>query len=182
METTKNEMPEYAKHFFNKLSNYLDTKLYFYGSIQRNDYFPKSSDIDVDLFTDNINSTISKLQHFFNVKRDEFKKIFYRLRESKKVVHGYKFKYKEESKFFSTEISIYDEKYKDAILQEHSSRIMMPEYLSWLLIILKYIYYNIGIIPKTYYYYLKNKIIDSVDGKDATFVVIEIPKDDTKDK
>ena len=58
----------------------------------------------------------------------------------------------------------------------------MPEYLSWLLIILKYIYYNIGIIPKTYYYYLKNKIIDSVDGKDATFVVIEIPKDDTKDK
>ena len=52
METTKNEIPEYNKIFFEKLKNYLDMKIYFFGSVQRNDYFPKSSDIDVALFTE----------------------------------------------------------------------------------------------------------------------------------
>jgi len=177
METTKNEMPEYAKHFFNKLSNYLDTKLYFYGSIQRNDYFPGSSDIDVDIFTDNINSTISKMQHFIGAKRSEFKKVVYKLRTSNKVIHGYKFKYDDLHNNLKTEFSIYDEKNKNEILVEHGSRISIPFYISWMLISLKYLYYNVGIIPQTYYNYLKNKIIDSVDGKNAIFVVIEIPKD-----
>ena len=66
METTKNELSPYSKTFFKKLSNYLDTKIYYFGSIQRNDYFPKSSDIDIDIFTDNEKSTILKLQNYLN--------------------------------------------------------------------------------------------------------------------
>ena len=67
METTKNKMPEYNNIFFEKLKNYLDTKLYFFGSVQRPDYFQKGSDIDVAIFTDNIKSTVTKLQSFLNV-------------------------------------------------------------------------------------------------------------------
>ena len=177
METTKNKLSDYEENFFLKLSNYLDTKLYFYGSIQRNDYFPGSSDIDVDVFSDNMTTTISKLQHFFGVKKSEFKKIVYKVRTSNKIIHGYKYKYNDPLNKLNTEFSIYDEKYKDLVLLEHSSRIIIPFYISWMLIILKYLYYNIGIIPKKIYYYLKNKVIDSVDGKNAVFVVIEIPKD-----
>lgn len=178
METTKNEMPEYAKHFFNKLSNYLDTKLYFYGSIQRNDYFPKSSDIDVDIFTDNMNSIITKLQHFFSVNRNEFKKIVYKLNKTNKVVFGYKFIHKEPANNFSTEISIYDNKYKDAVILEQSSKFILPFYISWMLIILKNFYYNLGIIPKEYYKYLKRIVMNyMVEGVDVDFIVIEIPKD-----
>jgi hypothetical protein len=40
METTKNKLPEKEQQFFNELSKYLDTSLYYYGSVQRNDYFP----------------------------------------------------------------------------------------------------------------------------------------------
>jgi predicted nucleotidyltransferase len=180
METTKNEMSEYEKHFFNKLSNYLDTKIYFYGSIQRSDYFPGSSDIDVDIFSDNMSTTISKLQHFFAVKHNEFKKVVYKLRTSNKIVHGYKFKYNDPLNKLNTEFSIYDEKYKDVILMEHGSRLTMPFYTSWILIILKYFFYNLGILPKEYFIYLKNLAIDSIDGKNAIFIVIEIPKDKTK--
>jgi predicted nucleotidyltransferase len=61
METTKNNLPENVKNFFNDLRKYLDTKLLFYGSVQRSDYFPESSDIDVDIFTDNVGSTMSKM-------------------------------------------------------------------------------------------------------------------------
>ena len=46
METTKNIMPEYSNLFFNKIKNYLDTPIYFFGSVQRDDYFPQSSDIE----------------------------------------------------------------------------------------------------------------------------------------
>lgn len=183
METTKNEMPEYAKHFFNKLSNYLDTKLYFYGSIQRNDYFPKSSDIDVDIFSENMNSTISMMQHFFGVQKNEFKKFVYNLHKTNKVVFGYKFKHKDPANNFTTEISIYDEKYKDAVIIEHNSKCILPFYISYMLIILKYFYYNLGIIPKEYYKHFKGIIMNHMlEGADVEFIVIGIPKDDAKDE
>jgi len=83
METTKNKLPDDINAFFSKLSKYLDTKLLFYGSVQRSDYFPGSSDIDVDIFTDNVDSTITKLQHFLNVKKSKFKRLYgdYQLQE-----------------------------------------------------------------------------------------------------
>jgi predicted nucleotidyltransferase len=90
METTKNKISPYAKQFFDKLSSYLETKLYFYGSVQRNDYFPNSSDIDVDIFTDNESSTILKLQNFLKVKRSDFKRIVYRLHRTDQLVTGTK--------------------------------------------------------------------------------------------
>ena len=34
METTKNKMPEHNAIFFEKLKIYLDTKIYFFGSVQ----------------------------------------------------------------------------------------------------------------------------------------------------
>ena len=72
METTKNEMDTYSKIFFFKLGNYLDTQIYYFGSIQRNDYFPGKSDIDVDLFTYNTQSTIIKLQNFLGIEKIQF--------------------------------------------------------------------------------------------------------------
>lgn len=177
METTRNKLTEDEKNFFLKLSNYLDTKLYFFGSIQRGDYFPNSSDIDVDIFTHNENSTIIQMMNFLDAKRSDFKKFVWKLNKSNTLAYGYKFMYKNKENSFSVEFSIYNEKYKDVVLLEHGSRLVIPFYISWMLIILKYLYYNVGIIPKKYYYYLKNKVIDSVDGKNAVFVVIEIPKD-----
>ena len=102
METTVNKMSDYATTFFNSLSNYLDTKIYYYGSIQRIDYFPNSSDIDVDIFTDNEQSTISKLQNFLGIERHEFKKFIYKLHKTNVLVHGCKVKYKSKENNFST--------------------------------------------------------------------------------
>ena len=94
METTKNKMPEYANNFFNKLRNYLDTKLYFYGSIQRNDYFPKSSDIDVDIFTPNVSTTITQIKSFLGKEDVNAKHFLYKLVHNNRLVSGYKIKIK----------------------------------------------------------------------------------------
>ena len=75
METTKNKLTSEQMKFFKKLSNYLDTKLYYYGSIQRNDYLFGTSDIDVCIFTNNNTETKYKLVSFLGLKKKEYKKI-----------------------------------------------------------------------------------------------------------
>ena len=176
METTKNEMSHYAKDFFLRLKNYLDTKIYYYGSIQRDDFFPNSSDIDTDIFTDNESSTITKLHNFLGVQRHEFKKFVYKLHKSNKVVYGTKVKYDEPINNFSTEISIYNEKYKNDVLVEHNSKSTLPFYISFLLIILKNLYYNLNILPKEVYFYFKKFLMNyMVEGQDVEFITTEVP-------
>ena len=173
METTKNKMSPFAEKFFNRLKYYLDTKLYYYGSIQRNDYFPNSSDIDVDIFTYNEQSTITKLQTFLSVERSEFKKFVYRLHRTNKVVYGYKVKYSDKEHNFSTEFAIYDEKDKDNVLKEHISKIDLPVYVAVLLYILKFLYYKVQIMPKETYYYFKKLFMNYfVEGEDTEYVII----------
>jgi predicted nucleotidyltransferase len=79
IETTKNKIPENQQIFFENLKNYLDTKIYFFGSVQRADYFKENSDIDVAIFTDNIKETIYKMQIFLDKEPDDFKKFVWKI-------------------------------------------------------------------------------------------------------
>jgi hypothetical protein len=176
METTKNKLPNDVNTFFKDLSKYLDTKLLFYGSVQRSDYFPGSSDIDVDVFTENVNSTITKMQHFLHVKKSSFKKIIWRLSHNGEMVYGYKIMYKNEDLNLSTEFSIYDKKYKDGVLEQHLKKTVLPFYATILLFIIKKLYYDLGIITKELYRNLKTKILSSGIGlPEEQFLVINVP-------
>lgn len=174
METTKNKMPEHNAIFFEKLKIYLDTKIYFFGSVQRYDYFPKGSDIDVAIFTDNMKSTITKLQIFLNVEYKDFKKFVWRLNHDNRVVKGYKIMYKEPENNFIVEISIYDEIYKKAILIEHNGKKDLPFYAIWSLIIIKYLFYTLNIIHADWYIFFKNFILTKlIFKKEDDFVVLK---------
>ena len=174
METTNNKLTSEQIKFFKKLSNYLDTKLYYYGSIQRKDYFPGTSDIDVCIFTDNNTETKYKLISFLGLKKNEYKKIIFKLHKSKKMVYGYKIKYKNETTKINVEFSIYNEKDKEHVLTEHNSKKDLPFYILWLLIIVKFFYYNLEILPKSIYYKCKRFIMNyMVEGEDTEFVIID---------
>lgn len=174
METIKNKIPDNTITFFEELSEFLDTKLLFFGSVQRNDYFPGKSDIDVDIFTDNEGQTISKLQHFLHVKRGDFKKFVWRLNHNNSIAYGNKIFYKNKEEEIFVEFSIYNEKYKKGILKEHLMKTELPFYASWLLIILKFLFYNLKILDKNTFSYLKKKILSVGIGlPDDQFVVLE---------
>jgi predicted nucleotidyltransferase len=175
METTKNKLPENITIFFKNLSEILDTKLFFFGSIQRDDYFPGKSDIDVDIFTDNIHSTIVKMQHYLQLNKNQFKRFIWHLNnKNKTLAHGYKVMYKNSKNNFSAEFSIYNEKFKQYILNEHLQKTTFPFYISWMLIILKFLYYKFEIIDKYTFSYLKKKIMSFMIGlPDDKFVVID---------
>jgi len=174
METTKNKLSPYQISFFNRLSTYLDTKLYFFGSIQRNDYFPESSDIDVDIFTNNESATIVQMMNFLHVEREDFKQFVWKLNVNGKVAKGHKLMYKEPEHNLAVEFSIYNETYKPAVLYEHSQKSVIPFYASWLLIFVKTLYYNLAWIPGAWYTQMKRFILSYMIAKDHDhFVVID---------
>ena len=173
METTKNDMPENAKIFFTKLKNYLDTPIYYYGSIQRFDYISERSDIDAAIFTDNFNSTILKMQNFLNEKRSSFKKFLLRLECCNTVAYGYKIKYEDKHGKFIAEIAIYNEKIKQEALKEQLVKCDIPFYISFLLYILKTLYYRFKILPFNVFISLKRYCINIlVNGKDTEYILL----------
>lgn len=180
METTKNNLSPYESIFFKKLGNYLDTKIYFFGSIQRYDYFPGVSDIDVDIFTDNVSRTISQIQNYLNIDKNSTTKFIYKIDNKNseyKIVNGHKIEYEDKEKSLSVEFSIYDVKFKELILQEHIRKTSLPFFVTFFLVIIKYLYYILCIMPKNIYKYLKNFLMDMcVDGKEAEFVVLNVKK------
>lgn len=180
METTENAITNYAAQFFRRLSNYLDTKLYFFGSIQRKDYFPIASDIDVAIFTDNMPSTLTKIQAFLSVKKNEIKRFVWRLNYDNNLVIGHKIIYRVPEKDFTVEISIYNEKFKKGILAEHNGRRELPFYATIMLILLKTMFYTLHIIPSEWYIYCKNFIFTTVIcKKEDDFVVLDLKQEET---
>ena len=171
---TKNNMPKNARIFFDKLQNYLDTKVYYYGSIQRFDYLPECSDIDAAVFTDNFESTILKLQHFLNVKKkDSFKKFIIKLDAFNNIAYGYKIKYEDKDDTFTAEIAIYNIKDKKKALEEQITKCDIPIYISILLYILKNLYYRFHILPFNVFFSLKKFCLNIlVNGKQSEYILL----------
>lgn len=180
METTRNKIPEKLKHFLDRLKDYLDTPLYYYGSIQRKDYVAGQSDIDVAIFTDNENSLISKMCHFLHVKRKDFKKII--IRNSGTIVYGYKIKYKTETVNdkgtpIVCEFAIYNTIFKIPLMEFYHKINNVPLIILILLYILKQIYYVFPIISKKKYNDFKNDIFSNLYLKIKDHLLLNLETD-----
>jgi len=177
MTNIKDKLTPYEQVFFDKLENYLDKPIYFYGSILRDDYFSQMSDIDIDIFTDNEHSTISMLHNFLNLPNNSFKKCVYRLdNATTTIIKGYKCKYIDEDKNLMVEISLYNEKHKQFILAEHQGKTAkIPFYISILLVIIKVLHYRFGLLPFDYYRSYKNTLMDKCfHNNKPDFIITDI--------
>jgi len=172
METTYNKLNTNTKELLDKLKSYLETSFYYYGSIQRIDFLENYSDVDIDIFTHNTDSTLNKLAHFFNLDKRDIKPVIYRTNVSDKIVKGFKVKYEYLKKNIQIELSIYNEKDKDIILTEHNNNSNIPFITCCMLLILKIAYYYLGIINIKYYIYLKKNIIHLFDKIRPDFIDI----------
>lgn len=160
------------KRFFHQLEEYLDTKLYFYGSIIRNDYIPGKSDIDVSIFTGNETSMKMKLLHYLHAPKSAFEKIVWKYEDT--ILYGYKIKCNQYVGV-NCEIVIYNKVYKDLLLKELYLPITNSFYLSsFLLKILKFFYYQLPILPSKLYSRIKRFILNDLMGKKET-VFITLP-------
>jgi hypothetical protein len=170
METTKNILTPEQRNFFDRLRNYINKPIYFYGSIQRNDYFPGKSDFDIDIFTDNESSTMYTLSNFLNLKKSDFKKSVYKVNND--VVYGYKIKYKDNINNIKMEMGLYNERFKDIVIKDHKKDFELPLYISIILVFIKFLFYNLKIISKEMYKRLKRLIMN--DNDELKFIVVDI--------
>ena len=154
MEDIKDRLGEYKYNFFNSLQNYLETELYFYGSIKRFDYISNSSDIDIIVITDNVKSMLSKIQTYMNVSKDRTQKIFQQYSVyDKGIITGYKIKYNENNIEF--DLLVYDDKYRKVVLQNIYDINNLPLYMITILYILKILYDKLHVISRRIYIDLK---------------------------
>ena len=170
METTKNKLPEDVEIFLNNLKQYLDNPIYFYGSIQRPDYM-SGSDLDVDIFTDNEISTIEKLSHYLNIPNYKFKKTISKYNNDHTVIYGHKIMYTSKELSLPIEFAIYNEKNKKQVLYQHNSKVELPFYITFMLLILKTIYYKLHLIKQPMYANIKNTILSTFIGRNNDYFI-----------
>ncbi len=133
MNGIRDDFPKELNDFFKQLENYIETELYFYGSVKRTDYVHNKSDIDVAVFTDNEYSMMAKLQHFLKVKQNAFDKVVWKL--NGKMIYGYKINC-EKYIDLKCEIAIYNNDFKDEIINEFDIPIKHKTLLTTLLLYL----------------------------------------------
>ena len=173
METTINKMTADETLFFDRLIASLETQVYFFGSIQRPDYFPKHSDIDVDIFSFHEKSIVYKLSSFLNVDNSKFKRFVTRPNDSMVVMNGYKYMYKDPEGRFSVEFSVYNEKFKEAVLKDHLRKFVLPFYILYPLILLKFIYHKLNLMPTETFRSCKKVLMGVTDDSYHSFVMLQ---------
>ena len=120
-----------------------------------------------------------KMQHFLKASKKDFKKINWKLNVNGQHVRGYKIMYKNPTKKICVEFSIYNEKYKDGVLKEHLRKTILPFYATWMLTVIKFLFYKLSIIPKEWYNYMKKKILSLGIGlPEDNFVVLDEDPDE----
>jgi hypothetical protein len=113
---------------------------------------------------------MTKMQHYLHVSKKDFKKVAWIIKDT--PTYGYKLKYENKKEGIDAEFSIYNEKFKDVILEEHNSKKVLPIHVTILLFIIKLFYYQIPILTKKTYIYLKRLILNGILGDDAKFLVL----------
>lgn len=172
MNTIRDDLPKNVKDFFIRLKIFLDADLYFYGSVNRSDYIHDKSDIDIAIFTDNEYSTITKLQHFLHVNRDAIDKVVWKLEGN--MIYGYKIKC-EKYIDVKCEIAVYNNDFKNLLLQDMRKSNSLPPHISFLIFILKTIYYTFPILSEKTYSSYKRYIFNELmlQKRDTVFLLLK---------
>ena len=172
METVNNDLSPETQKFLKKMSNYIGCKLYFYGSVQRADFFPEDSDIDIDIFTHNLSSTLSKLETFLHLDKSKVKRIYMFIEN--RLVKGYKFVYTNDHLKLKCEISVFNNSEKAIVLKEHTKKTILPFFVLWLMIILKTCFYTLHILDLPQYKSIKSVLLSTMIGeKETPYLVIK---------
>lgn len=158
MDDIKDKLGDDNYYLLRELQEYIGSELIFFGSIKRCDFIKENSDIDIAIISDNINSTLKKLQNFLDMPDNKIRKIVQKIPNKNGIIYGYKTNCERQD--ISLEIIIYNDKYRSDIM-EHIHKINnLPFYILLPLIILKFFYYKLHIISKDVLNFFKKLILN----------------------
>jgi len=161
MEEIKYRLTEQNYHFLKKFQEYIGNELILFGSIKRYDFLQKYSDIDIAIISDNIENTLVRLKNFLNIDKKKIRKLFQKLPNTNNIIHGYKINYDNIDNDLSLEIILYDEKYREQIINSVNDSINIPFFISYILFIIKLLHYKLNIISNETLKYIKRCIMEN---------------------
>ena len=152
----KEKLDKKEYDFFYRLEQQLELPLYFIGSITRYDYIKGKSDLDIEVFSENIASTKHKIDYLLDyfLKKKEPKYIVFKINDI--PMSGYKYYFQNEN--FSFDFTIYKKESQELLLYQRNIETNIPFYLTFFLITVKYLYYYLNIISNNQYSFIKKKI------------------------
>jgi hypothetical protein len=174
MENTKNKLTQEEIIFFQNIKIILETRLYFYGSIQRYDYLSQYSDIDVDIFTNDEKGTIIKLQNYLNVKKTDLKKTLCIMFKSSIIIPGYKLKYIDKDNKINVEFSIFNERYKNQVIESQKIQIETSYFICLMILFLKILYYELNVIPFKIFRKMKNYLLGITNKDKQNYIIMDM--------
>lgn len=155
LEEVKDKLTKKQYNFFLRLKEHIDLPLYFLGSITRCDYIPDKSDLDVEVFTDNIDSTLLKMEYLFDYYERKIKRNFIVFEVNNVPVSGYKYYFKNDMDDIGFDFTLYKKASQNIILRQRIIEKDIPYLFSLFLIIIKILYYHLSIINNSIYSYIK---------------------------
>ena len=160
MEDIKERLTEQNYIFLKKFQEYIGNELILFGSIKRFDFLQKYSDIDIAIISDNIQNTLVRLKNFLNIDKTKIRKLFQKLPNTNNIIHGYKINYDNIDNNLSLEIILYDEKYRQQIINSVNNSNSIPFYITYILLIIKLLHYKLNIISNESLKYIKRCIME----------------------
>lgn len=154
--------PEQYQIFLN-LQKTINTPIYFIGSIIRYDYFKGNSDLDIEVFSNNISNTFYKIIHFFN--QMQYEPLIFIFTCDNDIISGYKgtFYYYAEKKLNRVDLMLYKKDCKPLLMKHRIIDTQLPIYSIIFLTILKICYYNLHLFSSTIYTRMKRKHMLFID-------------------
>lgn len=140
--------------FFYRFQQQLELPLYFIGSINRSDFMKGKSDLDIEVFSENVTSTKYQIEYLFDYyKKKDPKYIVFKIHGT--PISGYKYYLKNTGIFF--DFTIYKKESQEIVLHQRKIENDIPLVLIIFLIVIKYLYYYLYIINSTQYSFIKKK-------------------------
>ena len=120
LEEVKDKLSENQYDYFVQLKEQIDLPLYFIGSITRCDYIKDKSDLDIEVFTDNINSTVLKIEYLFDYYQRKTNRKFIVFEISNIPISGYKYYFKDKQLDVRFDFTIYNKACQNTVLYHRS--------------------------------------------------------------
>jgi len=156
LEKIKEKLDIKQYDFFYSFRQQLELPLYFIGSICRTDFIKGKSDLDIEVFCENIHSIKFKVDYLLDYyyKNKEAKYIVFKINDT--PISGYKYYFKNID--ISFDLTLYKKECKELLLHQRNIDNNIPFALVVFLITIKYLYYYLNIITNSQYTFIKKRI------------------------
>ncbi len=155
LEEVKDKLTKTQYNYFLQLKEQIDLPLYFLGSITRCDYIKGKSDLDIEVFTDNFNSTILKMEYLFDYYQRKIERNYIVFEINNIPISGCKYYFKDKNRDVSFDFTIYNKACQNLVLHHRIIEKNISYLLSIFLVMIKILYYHLNIINNSIYSYIK---------------------------